>query len=162
MVTSHQAPTVGVNFWGPQGWRFMHTVSFYYPENPTREEQYSYCAFFRTIGQVLPCVLCRKHYKAYVATHPPEDKMANWQQLSRWLVDLHNAVNARHGKPQFSYDRALALYRPAGGSAKESKVSILSGGCAGTLFKVASCALMAVVIGGLALLLVNYLRHSRA
>ena len=180
MVTSHQVPSVGVNFWGPQGWRFMHTVSFYYPETPSREDQYAYCAFFRTVGEVLPCPYCRKHYKAYVSANPPEKKMANWQQLSRWLVDLHNVVNARHGKPHFSYDRALKLYRPHKESATKGeggkpnpkpdgksgcgkpdgcgKSGILSGGCAGTLFKVTSCALMAVVLGGFLLLFVNYLR----
>ena len=40
---------------------------------------------------MLPCGVCQKHYRDYVRDHPvPVDDQ---EQLSRWLVDLHNHMN---------------------------------------------------------------------
>lgn len=56
--------------------------------------------FIQSIANRLPCGDCRDHFRAYVAANPPPigDDVA----CHAWGIALHNAVNARLGKPVFS------------------------------------------------------------
>lgn len=56
------------------------------------------------IGRLYPCDECRTHWQALVAVEPPETDTG--EALSRWLCRMHNAVNARLGKPEFNCNRA--------------------------------------------------------
>jgi hypothetical protein len=55
--------------------------------------------WFGTIRHKLPCGECKQELVAYVKANPIPygDDAACW----RWGVDLHNAVNARLGKPVY-------------------------------------------------------------
>jgi hypothetical protein len=46
---------------------------------------------------VLPCSICSQHFLRYRTEHPV------YEPISRWLVDLHNDINVRTGKPVVSY-----------------------------------------------------------
>jgi hypothetical protein len=94
--------------WGPAAWKFLHTVTFAYPHNPSLEQQRAADAMFSSLGALLPCDRCKDHYQNEFALHPPDTR--NGATLSAWLVDLHNRVNARLGKPQFSYAQAAKTY----------------------------------------------------
>lgn len=85
--------------WGPPAWVFLHCVSLTYPKNPTKEEKAHYRTFFDSLGNVLPCKLCRAEYKAWTKTHPVGPHLSSRNKLSAWLVDLHNNVNLRKNKP---------------------------------------------------------------
>jgi hypothetical protein len=41
--------------WGPSLWHFLHTMSFNYPIEPTKEEQIEYMRFIHQLKYVLPC-----------------------------------------------------------------------------------------------------------
>ena len=47
----------------------------------------------------LPCKECQQHYDAFSVRHPPGDLQTRTQAFD-WLIDLHNDVNARLGKPK--------------------------------------------------------------
>lgn len=83
--------------WGPPLWFFLHTMSFNYPAEPTLEQKVQYLTFFKTLGYVLPCKHCRDAYQAYTKNldlNAFKDRMA----LTRWVYNLHNAINAKLGK----------------------------------------------------------------
>lgn len=66
----------------------------------------------RAVRRLLPCGGCREHFDAYLATHPPD--VSSRDALFAWGVELHNAVNARLGKPQPSLDEVRSNYfKPA-------------------------------------------------
>jgi len=79
-------------------WFSMHRVSLTYPrEQPTDKDRTAARQFFESVGSLLPCPSCRVHYmKHFVATFTDETT-ANREALSRWVYDLHEAVNKRLG-----------------------------------------------------------------
>ena len=88
--------------WGPSAWKFLHTITFAYPDapdQPTRERTYR---FFEMLQHVLPCAKCRGHYREKFR-NITSDIFRSREVLTRWLVDLHNVVNASHGKKPLSY-----------------------------------------------------------
>jgi hypothetical protein len=94
--------------WGPNAWKFLHTVTFAYPPNPSIDQQRAADSFFSSLAPLLPCSECQTHYTSELATHPPDTRSG--ATLSAWLVDLHNRVNTRLGKPQYSYEQAVQAY----------------------------------------------------
>lgn len=91
-----------VQHWGPAGWKFMHAVSFGYPEKPTQQDKNHAINFFKSVGYVLPCDKCRSHYNDQVKKTPPD--VENRESLSRWLVAVHNEVNRANGKREWSHE----------------------------------------------------------
>ena len=60
---------------------------------------------------IIPCLSCRQHFEQVLVENPvPETG-----DFFKWSVDVHNIVNKRLGKPEVSYDDALANI--VGGSA---------------------------------------------
>lgn len=92
-----------VRIWGPEAWNFMHAITFAYPKsNPTTEDVNNTRNFFKYVGKVLPCLICRKHFDIMLEKYPPD--LQNQETLTRWLVDRHNDVNKRLNKPILSYE----------------------------------------------------------
>ena len=100
--------------WGRSGWDFMHAITFAYPErDPSPPQQDAAKSFFGALPHLLPCDECCEHCRHGMASRPPTDAVvASRETLARWLVDFHNSVNPRLGKPQVSFDEARRTYEP--------------------------------------------------
>lgn len=86
--------------WGPPLWHSLHTISFNYPPNPTKEQKQQYYAFFTSLQWVLPCKYCRDNFKKNLESLPLDSKaLANRDNFSRWLYNMHNLVNKNLKKP---------------------------------------------------------------
>lgn len=81
------------NEWGPGAWKFLHACTFAVPANPDLSLQKSIKDYFTSLGDLLPCRRCAKHYKAFVKKYPIP--CTSRDKLTRWLVALHNNVNRR-------------------------------------------------------------------
>lgn len=85
--------------WGPGLWHFLHTISFNYPVNPTKENKKQYKDFMMNLQFILPCVYCRenltKNYKAIPIT---QSVMKNRESFSRYVYELHERINKLLGK----------------------------------------------------------------
>jgi len=85
--------------WGPSLWHFLHTISFNYPVNPTKENKKQYKDFMMNLQFILPCVYCRenltKNYKALPIT---QTVMKNRESFSRYVYELHERINKLLGK----------------------------------------------------------------
>ena len=89
------------NIWGPPLWLVAHTVSFNYPLHPTITQKKQYLDYFKSLGHVLPCGICRSNYETMIRDGKLKltiDKFKNRETLSRYVYDLHNCVNTRLGK----------------------------------------------------------------
>ena len=80
-------------FWGPSGWKLLHSITEYYPKKPTLQQKADIQSFFNVIGEVLPCKYCRESFKEYIDKKPIEDHSGNRETLCRWMFDIHNMVN---------------------------------------------------------------------
>jgi len=101
--------------WGPPAWQFLHTITFGYPDEPDEEIKEDFWQFFRSLQEVLPCTNCRRHYRkklrqAEGLRHTLRDPLASRSQLSRWVVELHNAVNKQSRKEEVKYEDVYKLF----------------------------------------------------
>jgi hypothetical protein len=74
---------VDVKYWGPSGWKLLHTLSF--EEGHLSEKK----KLFSVLADVLPCKYCRMSTKQFVKEMPVTDDTA------LWLYNLHNRVNKK-------------------------------------------------------------------
>lgn len=85
--------------WGPSMWHFLHTMSFNYPVNPSKEDKKHYRDFVLNLQNVLPCKYCRQNLKTNFKAYPlTMADMANRDKFSRYIYKLHETVNKLLGK----------------------------------------------------------------
>lgn len=87
-------------------WDTIHAFAFSYSDRPSAEERRHARQFYEAIAYLFPCQLCREHYSDMIRREGYRVDASNRDALSRWSVRIHNAVNARLGKPQWSYENA--------------------------------------------------------
>ena len=82
------------DIWGPPFWHILHILSFNYPVNPTEKQKKDYYNYFKSIGNILPCIYCRNNYKNNLkSTKFSMDVFKNRSSLSFWVYSLHNHIN---------------------------------------------------------------------
>lgn len=86
--------------WGPAGWKFLHTVTMAYPDNPSEVTKRRYLTFFKSIQHVLPCPVCQIGF-ADETKDLKIEKFKDRKTLVRWLVAVHNRINKKLGKKIF-------------------------------------------------------------
>ena len=85
--------------WGPGLWHYLHTMSFNYPNSPTKEDKHHYRDFVLSLRHVLPCGKCRENLKKNFKTLPLKMKhMKNRETFSKYVYDLHETINKMLGK----------------------------------------------------------------
>ena len=80
-------------FWGPDGWKLLHSIVEKYPLNPSITEQNTYKNFMNSLKHVLPCIYCRRSLDQYTRELPVEGYLKNRYTLRYWLYLIHNKVN---------------------------------------------------------------------
>lgn len=104
--------SIGPDVWGPHGWKFLHFVALAYSNTPSDDDKNNYKTFFTSIGNILPCSLCSKHYKDNLNKNPLTDKvLSNRRNLLYWTIDIHNEVNKINNKPELDYTTAIELIK---------------------------------------------------
>ena len=85
--------------WGPSMWHYLHTMSFNYPINPSKEEKRDYKNFVISLKNVLPCKYCRINLKNNFKKYPLNDIIfENRNNFSRYIFNLHELINKMLGK----------------------------------------------------------------
>lgn len=120
--------------WGPGAWKFLHEITFYYPEDPSVEQQTHALNLFNSLRVLLPCEECRTHYDLDLKSFPPDTKSKT--TLSQWLIDLHNRVNIRLGKPIVNPSRSDVCRSNQCASREVSNQQWILGACIGALLLV--------------------------
>lgn len=102
---------MNTNVWGSSAWRFIHSVTLAYPEEPTREDRQKYKEFFESLCYVLPCEKCCFNYRKELQEFNLDKALESRESLSKWGVDLHNSVNRRLHKPEMSHEEVAEMYK---------------------------------------------------
>jgi hypothetical protein len=101
-------------FWGPCGWKFLHSVAATYDPQQSRGNDAAvrkhYATFFNMLEFILPCHLCRSHYRLMLLKRPVEQHLQDALTLQRWVYDAHDDVNRANGKTSPPFDTVLQMY----------------------------------------------------
>lgn len=108
---------VSTEIWGPKAWGFLHAVTFRYPEeNTSKQKRTSAYQLLVSLERLLPCERCRKHFVAYMKDSSTGINGASSRHLQNrisfatWMVNFHNAVNNRLGKPNMTFEEVEDIY----------------------------------------------------
>ena len=103
---------MSVSYWGPITWKTLHCITYNYPINPTHQEKKMYNEFFyQILPYLLPCQICQRHYLRNLNSFPLAQKLNRKEDFIRWLIDIHNYINRKNGKPTINYLFANHLYQ---------------------------------------------------
>jgi len=84
--------------WGPHFWMTLHVACLVCQDYKALAE------FVEGYIYVIPCLSCREHFEQVLVDNP----VPKADDFFKWSVDVHNIVNKRLGKPEFSYEDAFA------------------------------------------------------
>lgn len=114
--------------WGPAIWHYLHTMSFNYPVNPTKEDKYNYKNFVFNLQYVLPCKYCRINLKNNFKQFPIQMcHMKDRESFSRYIYDLHELINKMlHKKSNLSYCDVRERYEHFRARCTDEKPKIFS------------------------------------
>lgn len=98
--------------WGPSLWHSLHTISFNYPENPSKNEKKYYKCFIESLKHTLPCRYCRENFKENLRKNPINNKvMKDRYNFSLYVYNLHETINnLLNKKSGLSYDDVRERY----------------------------------------------------
>ena len=103
-------PTV----WGPFFWHTIHIVALGYPKNPTYTDKKCAKDFYESLAFLLPCAICREHYKDHLAKHPITTFLDSRTDLIKWTIEIHNSINKTLEKAEWTLPEVLAYYEKLG------------------------------------------------
>ena len=101
---------MNADIWGPHAWMFLHSITLVYPHEPSPEDKQHYFDYFDNLKNVLPCEICKKHYKNYLIKYPLMNSLNTKIDLVKWLINVHNEINKMNGKREWTYDEVIAHY----------------------------------------------------
>jgi hypothetical protein len=99
------------NVWGKHGWIFLHSITMAYPDKPSEKDKLNYKNFFHLLMFVLPCDVCREHFKQYISEIPIDNALHSKKKLVEWLINIHNKTNESLGKPVLNYIDVIDIYK---------------------------------------------------
>ena len=100
--------------WGPFFWHTIHIVALGYPKNPTYTDKKCAKEFYESLTYLLPCAICRQHYKEHLTKNPLTPFLDSRTDLIKWTVKIHNGVNKMLEKPEWTLEEVLAYYERVG------------------------------------------------
>ena len=109
--------------WGPFFWHTIHIAALGYSQTPNYSEKKAMKEFFESLQVLIPCPICRDHYKSHLVKIPIGPSLDNRQDLFRWTVDLHNEVNQMLGKRQYNQAEVIQYYTRLGARGKTPVVT---------------------------------------
>ena len=112
--------------WGPPMWHFLHTMSFNYPVEPSKDQKKYYKGFILSLKHVLPCKYCRMNIKNNLKSVPLNDNaLKNRENFSRWMYNFHEHINKMLNKKSgLTYEEVRERYEHFRARCAEDKKDI--------------------------------------
>ena len=96
--------------WGSTLWKVIHLAPLIIDDNNTIFKAHSYKALMSCLQIVLPCPVCRVHFKQNLPKIMIDDYIHSPTSLFAWSVAMHNEVNVSLNKRKYSIEEAKSLY----------------------------------------------------
>ncbi len=122
--------------WGPGIWHFLHTMSFNYPNQPTKEDKNHYRDFILNLEFTLPCKYCRINLKKNFKKLPLKiNIMKNRYTFSKYIYDLHEHINKMLNKKSgLSYEDVRERYEHFRARCTKKPIIKVEKGCTESLY----------------------------
>ncbi len=103
---------LGKNVWGPKAWHMMHSFAIHPESELSEDEIEEYYMFYKTVAYIIPCKICKAHYKDIFDIHNRFIKSGlTRQKLQKWVWNTHNIVNRRLNKKIVSFEEGYNLQK---------------------------------------------------
>ena len=96
---------MGTKHWGPPKWNALHMVGLNASMNLMTKHEFGLYAF--QLLNEIPCPRCRSHYEEILMRISPFTTLDPFT----WTVKVHNEVNSRLGKEEWTVPIALNWYK---------------------------------------------------
>ena len=105
---------VSKSVWGPCVWILFHTLAHKVVSEEFNNLKADIIQYIQRICANLPCPECTQHAMEYMKQNSRRiNSITTKEHLQTFLIDFHNSVNVRKGKPTFTYQQAEDKYRLA-------------------------------------------------
>lgn len=98
------------NEWGPSAWKFLHTITFAYPQNPDDETKTHHKDLFSNLRYILPCSFCRSYYSHLFKYIQIDPYLESRDGLTWWLFIIHNLVNRKLDRTLANFEDVVLQY----------------------------------------------------
>lgn len=100
------------NVWGPSFWFILHNGAYHYPKKASPIAKENTKGFIIGIPNMLPCKSCSIHARKFINERKNilDDIVSSRENLFKFYVDFHNAVNLRTGKKIYTLEEAYDMY----------------------------------------------------
>lgn len=96
--------------WGPLLWTLLHGLAEHVGQLITpvyaEEERHAWISFFKLTSEIIPCHVCKEHFRIYLKEHPvdalkkmPINHLRGY--IRHWFWEVHEWVNMTLSKPSF-------------------------------------------------------------
>lgn len=96
--------------WGTFIWSYLHVISIFCEKDVSEIEFYKIKNLLKNIKHIIPCQTCKDEYSKYIPSlnsikysTVSKDRMI----LFKWGFLVHNKVNQKLKKKNYTYDEAL-------------------------------------------------------
>lgn len=97
--------------WGPHAWFFLDSIILSLPNKLNNEQKIIYKNFFTSLQNILPCELCREHYKENLNQYPLTDNiLSSKENMIKWILNIHNNVRRKAQKIPISINKYFKYY----------------------------------------------------
>ena len=101
--------------WGPPMWKIYHTIAENLGKSKKELAQNDELYYFKTLQKkiltILPCKVCKNHYKEY----SKNIKSVPYNEIKKYgkeyFLNLHNEINEEADKPIVKYEDLETMYR---------------------------------------------------
>ena len=103
--------------WAWRCWTVFHTSAYQFSES----KRDAYIKFYILMGDLLPCPKCARGLRFFLHNWKGLErlrKMKTKDEMVIWVVDLHNYVNNKLNKRQFTYAQANKIWGNKSGGPK--------------------------------------------
>jgi hypothetical protein len=97
--------------WGPSMWITLHFISMCYPVKPTRTDIKIHSNFIKSLSDILPCNICKKHFSDILKNININEVLSSKETYMKFFHDVHNNVNIDNGRKSLDYNEFLQLYQ---------------------------------------------------
>lgn len=93
--------------WGPPLWQALHSLA------EITDDVVVWEGLLEKVHSTMPCPVCATHFGEWLQTHPlrltgEAEGLTVSEPVSIWLLTLHNDVNRRTGKPEWTVEQLAA------------------------------------------------------
>lgn len=90
------------NVWGKHYWFVLHTICLTYPDTPNKTIKKKYYEFYNNLHLFLPNTEIQKQFKKLLDEFPVYYYLDSKKDLIKWTNFIHNKINYKLNKKQFS------------------------------------------------------------